>query len=70
MNLKLCSGFVKNRFKLIPVSLHFDLKHQNIYSYNPFLTEFVKINCPDISVSKSRFPDKNNLFACLFPYVQ
>ena len=65
INLKLCHGFVKNRFKWMPVSLHFYLKHHNIYPHNPLFNKFVQINCPDISESKSRFPDKNNLFACL-----
>ena len=49
----------------MPVSIHFYLKHHNIYSYNPLFSEFIQINRPDISESKSRFPDKNDLFACL-----
>ena len=50
------------------------LKHHSMYSYNPLFSKFVQINCPDISRSKSRFPDKNNLFACvsrtLFRFLQ
>ena len=49
----------------MPVSLYFNLKHQNVYSYTPLFSKFVQINCPDISTSDSQFPDKNNLFACL-----
>ena len=52
--------------KLVQIDTSFTtfyLKHQNIDSHNPF---FVKINCLDISISKSQFPDKNNLFACLY----
>ena len=45
----------------MPVSL-FYLKHHNIYS---LFSKFVQINCTDISEAKFRFPDKNNLFACL-----
>ena len=41
------------------------LKHHNIYTYNPLFKEYVQINCSDICKSKSRFPEKNNLFACL-----
>ena len=49
----------------MPVSLHFYLKHHYMYSYNTLFSKFVLINCPDISKSKSWFPDKNDLFACL-----
>ena len=65
INLKWCCGFVKNRFKWMSASLHFYLKHHNVYSYNPLFSNFVQIYCPDISESESRFPDKKNLFACL-----
>ena len=65
VNLKLCSGFVKYRFKWMTVLLHFYLKHHNIYSYNTLFCKFVQMNCPYIPKSKFRFPDKNNLFACL-----
>ena len=41
------------------------LKHPNIYSYNLLFSKFVQINGPEISESKSRFPDKNNLYAYL-----
>ena len=58
--------FWKNIFKLMAVSLHFNLKHHIIYSYNPLLSKLVQMNCPDISESKSLFPDKNNLFAWLW----
>ena len=69
INLKLCSDFVKNRYLWMPVLLHFYLKHHNIYSYNPSFSKFVRINCPDISEFQSQFPDKNNLFACLFWFL-
>ena len=49
----------------MPVSLLFYLKHHCMYSYNTLFGKFVQINCPDISKSKSWFPDKNNLFVCL-----
>ena len=49
----------------MPISLHFYLKNHNIYFYNPSLSKNVQMNCPDISESKSGFPDKNNLFASL-----
>ena len=65
MNLKLCCGFVKNRFKTMRLSLHFYLKHHNMYPYNPSFSKFVYINCPDISKFQSQFPDNNDLFACL-----
>ena len=49
----------------MPVALHFYPKHHNIYSYIPFFSEYVQVNCPDISKCKSWFPDKNSLFACM-----
>ena len=66
INLKFCWGFVKNRFKWMPVSLHIYLKHHYMYSYTHLFSKFVQINCLDISLSKSQFPGKNNFFACLF----
>ena len=62
---KLCCGLLKNRFKWMPVLLQFYLKHNNVYTYNPLFKEYVQMNCSDICKSKSRFPEKNNLFACL-----
>ena len=52
-------------FKLIPISLYSYLNHQNIYSYNTKYNLFVQKYCLDIFFIQIRFPDKNNLFACL-----
>ena len=49
----------------MPGSLYFYQKHHIIYSYNHLFSESVQTNCPDIYESKSQFPDKNYLFACL-----
>ena len=62
INLRFFFGFVDKR---MPVSLHFYLNHHHMYSYKPLVCKFVRINCPDISRLKFRFPDKNCLFECL-----
>ena len=41
------------------------MRHPNIDSYNTIFREFFKINCSNIMFAKSRFLDRNNLFACL-----
>ena len=47
------------------------MKQALIDPYNPWFKEFFQINCPDIFFANIRFPDKNNLFACLtiLPYL-
>ena len=52
------------------ISLRFYLKHHHVYSDKPLACKFVQMNCPDISKSKSRFLDQNNLFACLQAYLE
>ena len=50
INLKLWSGFVKNRFKWMPVLLHFYMKHHKIYSNNLNIpiweTIYYDMSCP------------------------
>ena len=61
--MKLCFFCCEKQVQMDASFTLFYWEHHNIYSYNPL---FVQINCPDISESKFQFPDKNNLFACLY----
>ena len=56
---------IVKKVKITLIFLYSCKKHFNIDYLTPYFSDFFKKDGLDICLAKIRFPDKNNLFACL-----